>query len=75
MYRPFLQCILDCILEIRQRRQLAAVAVAVLQGFVQYFSSGPSRMDVETLNDQMRPAGALRLRHAQVCDCDTAVIH
>lgn len=35
------------------------------EGFVQYFSSGPSRVDVETLNDQMRPAGALRLRHAQ----------
>eukprot|EP00882_Tetradesmus_deserticola_P008928 GHRQ01009418.1.p1 GENE.GHRQ01009418.1~~GHRQ01009418.1.p1 ORF type:complete len:383 (+),score=146.30 GHRQ01009418.1:255-1403(+) len=35
------------------------------EGFVQYFSNGPSRVDVETLNDQMRPAGALRLRHAQ----------
>jgi hypothetical protein len=34
---------------------------------VQYFSTGPSRVDVEMLNDQMRPAGALRLRHAQVC--------
>jgi hypothetical protein len=63
------------IVEVRQRCQLAAVGVAVLQGFVQYFSSGPSRVDVETLNDQMRPAGALRLRHAQVCAHDAAIAH
>lgn len=36
------------------------------QGFVRFYTSGPSRVDVEMLNDQMRPAGALRLRHAQV---------
>lgn len=36
------------------------------QGFVHYVSSGPLRVDVEALNDQMKPAGALRLRHAQV---------
>eukprot|EP00878_Enallax_costatus_P042846 GHUV01050342.1.p1 GENE.GHUV01050342.1~~GHUV01050342.1.p1 ORF type:complete len:203 (+),score=55.16 GHUV01050342.1:154-762(+) len=35
------------------------------EGFVQFYTSGPLRVDVETLNDQMRPAGALRLRHAQ----------
>jgi len=31
-----------------------------------YVSAGPLRVDVEALNDHMRPAGALRLRHAQV---------
>jgi hypothetical protein len=35
------------------------------EGFVNFLLSGPVRMDVDTLNDQMRPAGALRLRHAQ----------
>lgn len=35
------------------------------EGFVQFLPSGPLRMDVEQLNEQLRPAGALRLRHAQ----------
>lgn len=37
-----------------------------MQGFMHYVSAGPLRVDVEALNDHMRPAGALRLRHAQV---------
>jgi hypothetical protein len=38
-----------------------------------YVSAGPLRVDVEALNDHMRPAGALRLRHAQVGEHMAAV--
>ena len=40
--------------------------VRCVQGFMHYVAAGPLRVDVEALNDHMRPAGALRLRHAQV---------
>jgi hypothetical protein len=46
----------------RERHRTAML----LQGFMHFVSAGPSRVDVEALNDHMRPAGALRLRHAQV---------
>lgn len=44
----------------------AAVGALHGEGFTRFLPGGPQRLDVEALNDQMRPAGALRLRHAQV---------
>jgi hypothetical protein len=44
----------------------STIFTTLLQGFMHFVSAGPSRVDVEALNDHMRPAGALRLRHAQV---------
>lgn len=35
------------------------------QGFLHFLPSGTRRVDVECLNDSLRSAGALRLRHAQ----------
>lgn len=37
---------------------------SILQGFVQYRMSGVTRVDVETLNDNLRTHGKMRLRHA-----------